>query len=65
MRLLGKGKGGYSKVYEFNTPAGPIAVKTTDKLGFFFKEFAEELSKDAGINIGRGSKKNYSKNVFR
>lgn len=57
MRLLGEGKGGYSKVYEFNTPAGPIAVKTTDRVGFFLKEFAEESSKNAGINIGRGSKK--------
>lgn len=47
MKMLGEGKGGISKVYELDTPVGPIAVKATDKLGFFFKEFIEEATSKA------------------
>lgn len=47
MRMLGEGKGGFSKVYELDTPAGPIAVKTTDKAGFFLKELMEEATRKA------------------
>lgn len=28
MRMLGEGKGGFSKVFELDTPVGPIAVKS-------------------------------------
>ena len=47
MRMLGEGKGGFSKVFELDTPEGPIAVKATDKAGFFLKELMEEATRKA------------------
>lgn len=47
MKMLGEGKGGFSKVYELDTPAGSIAVKATDKVGFFLKELMEEVTRKA------------------
>ncbi|MBI2033468.1 MAG: hypothetical protein HYT10_03350 [Candidatus Levybacteria bacterium] len=47
MKMLGEGKGGFSRVFELDTPAGPIAVKATDKAGFFLKELMEEATKKA------------------
>ncbi len=47
MKMLGEGKGGFSKVFELDTPVGTIAVKATDKVGFFLKEMAEEATTKA------------------
>ena len=47
MKMLGEGKGGFSKVFELDTPAGPIAVKATDKVGFFLKELMEDATRKA------------------
>lgn len=44
MRLLGEGKGGFSKVYEMETETGSIAVKATDQAGFFLKEHMGEAT---------------------
>lgn len=47
MKMLGEGKGGFSKVFELDTSFGPIAVKATDKAGFFLKELMEEATTKA------------------
>lgn len=65
MKMLGEGK--FSKVYELHTPAGPIALKATDKAGFFLKELMEkETGKDEPIGplyelTGRRSRKKLSR----
>lgn len=38
MKMLGEGKGGFSKVYELETPTGAIAVKATDKVGMLLRD---------------------------
>lgn len=64
IKMLGEGKGGFSKVYEVETPIGPIAVKTTDEAVFFIKETMEETTREARHSdhlselLGRGSGKN-------
>lgn len=45
MKILGEGKGGFSKVFELDTPFGPIALKATEKAGFFLKELMEEATR--------------------
>jgi len=61
MKMLGRGR--FSNVFELKTPVGPIAVKTTDKVGFYLKEFMEQETQKfedpdflSGL-IGRGSGK--------
>ncbi|HRN69820.1 MAG TPA: hypothetical protein PLS49_01435 [Candidatus Woesebacteria bacterium] len=44
MKLLGEGKGGLSKVFQLDTPNGPIAVKATDQAGFYLKEISEQIT---------------------
>src|SRR3989344_733646 len=47
MKMLGEGKGGFSRVFELDTPAGSIAVKSTGKKGFILKELMEEATSKA------------------
>lgn len=42
MKMLGEG--GFSKVFELDTFAGPIAVKATNKVNFLIKEMTEEAT---------------------
>lgn len=49
LRLLGQGKGGFSNVYELPTDSGPVAVKVTDGVMFFFKEMMEEATSEASM----------------
>lgn len=47
MRELGRGRGGFSTVYELETPEGSIAIKTTNSSGYYLKEHSEEITSKA------------------